>query len=135
MREIKFRGIGYDGKWHYGYFAKIPSDGSLGAFIFENEEWFEVRGETVGQFTCVNDQVEHDIYVGDILEVDDSERIWGARAVVESHPLIPASIVARYLSPDEGCDYNFDYLHSTWKFKIIGNIYENPELEKGVGNG
>jgi len=72
--DIKFRGKAKKtGEWVYGYYVKFPliHDAFI---IFKGEHNvrfdFPVYEETVGQFTCLYDRYQNEIYEGDIIEVD-----------------------------------------------------------------
>ena len=59
MREIKFRGLDHEGKWHYGNLYKDEISAKI--------EVFPVNPETVGQYTGLPDYDGTAIYEGDIL--------------------------------------------------------------------
>ena len=119
MRIIKFRGKRIDnGEWVYGYFT-------VSAFCSEGTYWtiqptprisHKVERETVGQFTGLHDKNGKEIYEGDILE-----DTLGRKILVEYYKdgfWLNASL--------EGAEWCLRQVNSS--SKIIGNIYENPEL-------
>lgn len=123
MREIKFRGRDEHGVWHYG--GLYINDDAKYAAILKNR-WinFEVVYETVGQFTGLKDITGADIYEGDILSN-------GRDTVAVSYSIEFAAFVGLYngredlvLNLDDCIDQPLDEL----KLKVIGNVYDNPDL-------
>lgn len=131
MRGILFRGKRKDdGEWVYGWYAplvcndrtEIPSIKD-----FNGTDW-RVEPKTIGQFTGRWDEDCNKIFEGDILEISCDD---GTAYITE---------VCAYggtLCVDvEGEDYDFtaiDFAVDIWKnncceCKVIGNIYDNPEL-------
>ena len=127
-REIKFRG--FQKSWIYG-----------GITIFENQvnifdvncvanSSYEVDINSVGQFTGLKDKNGKEIYEGDILQTKNnivevffgkkvhSVFMFGKRDTIE----INGWLVKNSKNHTDVLDESF--IHG----KIIGNIYENPEL-------
>jgi len=78
MRKIKFRGQRKkDGRWIYG--AYIPNDCTYWTepSIADMNHRFEIRPETLGEYTGFNDLEGTEIYEGDILQLDDTGDIEG----------------------------------------------------------
>ena len=133
MREILFRGKRTDnGEWVKGYLyithIGAHEIGSYDEEINIERFTFDVIPETVGQFTGLTDKNGKRIFEGDIVEhVSDGEQ------AVISWLKYSACFG---LSFDGWCcgfdDYD-DNLPSD--FKVIGNIYDNPELLGGENNG
>lgn len=139
MREIRFRGKRLsDGKWVYGsYQADVLCLGKH-TIIYGDLEGFycedEVDPETVGQYTGLKDKNGKEIYEGDIIksekmEYSESGHFVGMTDVLgivefeDGRFLIHLESGAR---PDLSFGLSFH--------KIIGNVYENPELLKGDEN-
>jgi hypothetical protein len=127
-REIGFRARRVDsGKWVYGFYCRIQNDDSGYTHIIKEDTTrhiqnvkqtsFEVIPETVGQFTGMYDKNGKEIYEGDIWFDDGiaGEVIfdeckfkikWGNGSKGDLHTNVTTSLIG----------------------KVIGNIYENPEL-------
>jgi hypothetical protein len=128
MREILFRGKRtYDGKWVYGWYCEqpfnrwpltpciIPSDMARKGEI----RYVAVDPDTVGQYTGLDDVTGSKIFEGDVINAQ-----WGSRSsaeVVFESGMFKAhgmSLITWIADPFYRC-------------KIIGNIYDNPELMEG----
>ena len=133
MRTIKFRGKTHgNGKWYYGslvYSNEINAAiyFQIGSGLVKTMDWVFVIPETVGQFTGLYDCDGKEIYEGDILKWSN-----GKMYVVKFwQGMFYASV--------EECNDGFlggFPLHAFTEFeerkcKIVGNIYDNPELLKG----
>lgn len=121
-REIKFRGkrIAND-EWAYGSLLRWP-DGDC--TILESKDdgsnyvWKrEIDPKTVGQFTGLHDADGKEIYEGDILREGETGN----------------TLQVVYYAPEfcfEDNVYGYRFLNHPENFKVIGNIYDNPELLK-----
>lgn len=123
MRTIKFRGkLKSNMNWEYGdllhddfngyYIYPIKSAG-----LYKNNE---VIHETVGQFTGLYDKNQNEIYEGDILDSN------GLKIEVRFVRGVFALLCNGDLDEELCGDCRTDLFA-----KIIGNIYDNPELLKG----
>jgi uncharacterized phage protein (TIGR01671 family) len=137
MRRIKFRGKRTDnGEWVHGNYKQltvyIDADGNSEEkdFItepchegFEYENTYPVIPETVGQDTGLKDKNGKEIYEGDIVNCSFENR--GVGVIGFSLNNQQTMIYENYNCDKPMCD--LDYLTAGF-CKVIGNIYENPEL-------
>jgi len=140
MREIKFRGkqLG-SGEWVYGHFIKTKNHKD-NCYISQGDPYNDmgmmqgfvnVDPETVGQSTGLKDNNGKEIYEGDIVEFtaytafrEQSEN----RTEVVTYSCEPNGRVGftpMVWQTDVEDDY---YNYEIENIRIIGNIYENPEL-------
>lgn len=125
MREILFRGKDIVGNWHAGNLAVIKRDfhngtGTIKAGSYISNECgspfaYQIRPETVGQFTGLTDKTGKKIFEGDIV-------------LTEGHSIG----VIRYLSDEALFAVNFpsrllSLRNATSEYiEVIGNIQDNP---------
>ena len=126
MRKIKFRGKPRENrKWYYG--SLVYSEEINAAIYFQTGnglvkvmDWVYVNPETIGQFTGLYDCEGKEIFEGDILDFN------GLKVEVRFVRGVFAFLVNGNLD-DELCgDCRTDLFA-----KVIGNIYENPDILKG----
>ena len=126
MREIKFRGMTVSGEWVYGNLAIIPkkvrSGPEKGVYISNSVGMpfaYEVRPETVGQFTGEKGRNNKDIYEGDIL-------VWDNKTDDPDSTIDPIRFEGGRFSDglDALCDLDLDSMEA------IGTIHTTPELLK-----
>lgn len=125
MRVIKFRGIDVaNGDWIYGSLV-IVNDGF---HILQDEEdtahdYNRVDEETVGQFTGLHDKLGNEVYEGDLLSrsTDLTYQVyWNNNE--SGFNMKNTSWV------DDDCPMNFYNVEG--RFEVVGNIHDNPELNK-----
>jgi uncharacterized phage protein (TIGR01671 family) len=130
MREIKFRA------WDRG--SKVMHSWETITTKWDETElvWLFVpsmkKSEQmiVMQYTGLKDKNGKEIYEGDILEVTSQDtkhldKKWRRMFVDFDRGHFRFNAVG-----EEGKEYGLFYKLETWKPKIIGNIYENPDLLK-----
>ena len=125
MREILFRGKRVDnGEWVYGYFVKMLWEYIIIPLEDENTV-YPVVTETVGQYTGLTDKNGKKIFEGDIVELTyytlPEERKVMSEVAYEKE--IAAFVLYSFGTENKGicgeiCNTN----------KVIGNIYDNPEM-------
>lgn len=140
MRDIKFRGQCLDGKWVYGMLAHAMvkmGNVDIGYYISNSVGCpfaYEVRPETVGQYTGLRDKNGKEIWEGDIFKDD--------RGVVRSVFRVPGGLAIE----DDPVSFGYDHRAPVYPYspiadpqnaswlaqccEVIGNIHDNPELLK-----
>jgi len=120
MREIKFKGLGVDGKWWYGETKPQGENHVNLATFFANLHAGAINPETLGEYTGLHDKKGTEIYEGDILCSHSGLAL--PITVGKTHSY-------RFMwGKDLLCKADSIY------GKVIGNIYENTELME-VRNG
>ena len=132
MREIKFRGKSIlTDEWFYGDLVH-SADKKRTAILVNDKDSYdecEVDPETVGQFTGLMDKNGKEIYEGDVI---------GCHNPRIKHLIFYNEKQGRFMAALNG-DIENDFVgvcgldDSRWtgSKKVIGNVYDNPELLKG----
>lgn len=134
MREILFRGKDSSGSWHYGA-PVIYSD----ELVFIEKPYIKSRvvdPDTVGQFTGLTDKNGKKIFEGDILRVE--RFIYHGEK--DKRKEITVGIVFYdteggrfgYCSKGHYKCLSIQRLFDDETEEVVGNIFDNPELLKGV---
>jgi len=125
MREIKFRAMTIAGEWVYGNLAILHRDtlsGTKKGTYISNSAGipfaYEIRPETVGQFSGQKDKTSKEIYEGDIYRQTRDNKIIAGEVVFEAH---------WFCLRENMYEWNRDIKFTG---EILGNIHENPELLK-----
>lgn len=138
MRTIKFRGK-VKGKcdWVYGSLL-VYGDGEYNIHVprkhnYKLDGW-NVAPETVGQYTGLKDGKGNEIYEGDIvnwLSIRNGGIGFVEEGVVEFRVNEQAYVVINRISTKDNRESVCNILRCRRDLKVIGNIYDNPELMKG----
>ena len=128
MRTIKFRGKDRrTGKWFYGNLYVKDTRGRTHICTPERG-CFDIDPETVGQFTGLYDCNGNKIYEGDIVE-------WEKDGLMYVVKFWDGMFYASVKECNDGIFGGFPLhaltKHDDRKCKIVGNIFDNPELLKG----
>lgn len=127
-REIVFRGKRTDtGEWVYGYYYAECEN----TYIVENRQAesmtkrnipFLVEEDTVGQYTGIKDIDGKKIWEGDIVRYNNPDRVIIGKVVWDT------------------CFFEMDVQNGAKSYsltpfcRVIGNIFDNPELLEGEGS-
>lgn len=145
MREIKFRGkeINTD-EWVFGFYTQgsfiDPNTGKETVrHIIHADFLHDVEPETIGQYTGLKDRNGKEIYEGDIIYSEFSDRSNCHCLVGWNEEKVCFGLMDEFAfrSKQEGYDFpKFDSL-VLWnfrnygtKFEVVGDIHDNPELIK-----
>ena len=127
MREIKFRGMDIvNNKWLYGN-LEIPlinqskSKYFIIGYSYGQYQKHEVDPKTVGQYTGLKDKNGKEIYEGDILYIPSWKRKY---KVVFEAGMFRGKSICRWTESK----VSLATFQGEVGCKVIGNIYENPEL-------
>lgn len=141
MREYKFRGKSIKTKeWVYGYYWTNENGNHFIRQTIDLKNCFtiadvEVILETVGQYTLLKDLDKNNIYMGDILKIDDNiRRIYDLKDIMYVD-FIEGSF---YLKAEKEIKWSMlrclpalVNIEGNIRAEVIGNIYDNPELVGG----
>jgi hypothetical protein len=120
MREILFRGKRKDnGEWVYGFYRSYIYRKKKHAWLETIDRIWEVKPETVGQYTGLEDINGVKIFEGDIVRYGDFGRIPE-----------PDISMDKVVWENGGFIIGGEYMGLSYsvEIEIIGNIHDNPEL-------
>lgn len=122
-REIEFRGLTqHEICWIYGM-PRFFKSGRVE--IFDFDETFYVRPETICQYIGLQDKKGNKIFEGDIVNI--LHPCWTAKCSVEF--LDGAFFFIERNNPVNNAWVRADkFQKQQWEIEIIGNIFQTPEL-------
>lgn len=150
-REIKFRGISID-EWVYGMLCKVnegdTEHGEPIKYKIQTDEkeygeyvkCFITDENTIGQYTGLHDENGKEIYEGDIIEFSydvftgnfDTKVGRGTVEFIDGAFYIkPFEIEGKKIKDIDNEEWFLIYTVNIDTLKVIGNIYDNPELLGG----
>ena len=131
MREILFKAKTFNGKWVQGLLAHKDNK-----WYISNKEGmpfaFEVRPETIGQYTGLKDKNDKKIFEGDLILLMDR---WycAVEYDVENARFILNGEYVKNEDEDEVTHSSFAPYYQN-EIEVVGNIFDNPELLNYVDN-
>ena len=139
MRDILFKAKTYNGEWVQGLLAHKDNK-----WYISNKEGmpfaFEVRPETIGQYTGLTDKNGNKIWENDIVELYDTNNNYKWKAIVKFGNPNATYNWGYQLYPIGQYKVNTDILlwvemEDTGTIcEVIGNVFDNPELLNYVDN-
>ena len=149
MRDIKFRGkTKIDNIWVIGSyfytddnkndpFRRGPFKEKHQILFYSSGDWNldgwnfeEVDKETVGQFTGLKDKNGKEIYEGDILTWSENGITSNPLVVEFKHGAFGYTYNYEFVSFSGNSNFMFNQFDTDVRFEVIGNIHDNPELNK-----
>ncbi|EIZ2437013.1 hypothetical protein MO187_002624 [Listeria monocytogenes] len=127
MREIEFRGQNINGHWAHGNLAIIKEKldrAEIGAYISNSAGApfaYQVRPETIGQYTGLKDKNGKKIFEGDIVNCKFFDRMVGDIAGV-------INFIDCVWAVSDFKNKRLYQLIDVDNIEIIGNMHENPDL-------
>ena len=148
MREILFRGKGFDGEWYEGslliethekpsetsvcYLIKNTTYGYDSDYAFDNTYMSgceaAVIPDTIGQYTGFTDKNGKRIFEGDIVDVEYDIQYVGVAADRIGLFVVVFDDGSFMKQKNDGGLFHFI---PSDKCEVVGNIHDNPELLKG----
>ena len=134
MREILFRGKStVVGKWVKGSLLTTNSTmGKLFWIVDNSGVEFGVRAKTIGQYTGKTDKNGKNVFTDDIVTCGFDNLRGIVRFGEYSNPTTEDYHIGFYIEwEEEYCDNlrkDLGYWVKVENFKVIGNIYDSPEL-------
>ena len=138
MREIKFRAIPLFGEsFVFGSLIIEPNERGEDTYIIRRYEngsvcYFEVKKETIGQYTGLKDKNSVEIYEGDIVSFTLFDCFDNDMQHIGKILFNNGAFYIEYMDKCELYNSLLCYVISQDdEFEVIGNIYENSDVLKG----
>ena len=130
-REIEFRGI-HSNKWLYGYLVKSVDDNKFYITV-SSDQFYQVKEETIGQYTGLKDKNGKKIFEGDIIDIHQTVNGYNQFVIVYNDYQFTVEYyneetkrrTHRFYEYD--LDELFEINECEKEIEVIGNIYENLE--------
>lgn len=128
-REILFRALGKDGKWHFGYLSYAEQEDKY--YIGVQELMAPVIPETVGQFTGLLDKNGNKIFEGDLVDIH-----FPKKSIIQAE--IQFENCALVMAMDEYSNRDFVLAEQECHglgmelfelLEIVGNIHDTPLIK------
>lgn len=136
-KKVEFRGKRVsDNEWIYGYLADESSINNINEIATPNED---IDPETVGQFTNMYDCDGKPIFEGDIVESVSWNEFWSVggntmepmrRRLFVDFRYGGFKLVEHFAYPMSDSVFDLSRWDEQGELKIVGNVYDNPELLK-----
>jgi len=145
MRDIKFRGKTYSGEWVIGNYSvssfhyDLDNPGRKIHSIMTENALHNIDPETLGQYIEQHSKDGDDIYEGDVVESKDviifclNEYITECKACVYGHGVVEWNSPNFRIKRLNGSEF-YDPMGDRFEWselRVIGNMWDNPELLKG----
>lgn len=123
-REIKFRAKCKDnGEWVYGSYIQSYNEQD---WIVQDGDFFAVDSDTAGQFTGFYDRDDKEIYEDDIF----CDVFTNVKYFVYFSSVTPSLSFVSLKNKVANCKIYNTFIGVEIYGKVLGNIYDNPELTK-----
>jgi uncharacterized phage protein (TIGR01671 family) len=138
MRDILFKGKRKDnGEWICGYYVKSRyyEGGTIHLIVDTENEYddydgfslqYEIDPDTLCQYTGLTDRNGTKIFESDIVTSTEFCPDNEGYGVIQWH-----DDEAMFVVEDDNCYYDFDHIFGG-ELEVIGNVFDNPELIRGV---